>query len=94
MAQIDKIRSAIRKVVTQQLAPARVLDVVVEEDEDFEGEAILRVAVVFDAAGDKLNPEKVLGLVRHLQGPLGKLNEDRFPVFSFSHPGELNGAAA
>jgi hypothetical protein len=85
---------AIRKVVEAQLAPAEIVDVSVREDVDSDGEDVLRVDVVFRIDGNRLDPEKVLGLVRHLREPFEKLHEDRFPIFSFMKPEDMNGAAA
>lgn len=78
----------------RQLAPAHINNVSVTEDVDYDGDGILRVEVVFQVDGDKLDPEKVMGLVRHLREPLERLHEERFPVFTFMTPDDLNGAAA
>ena len=94
MTQPDRIFETIKRIVKLQLAPARVIEVLVKEDIDFEGEEILRVEVTFEVEGDRLDPEKVVGLARHLREPLEELHEDRFPVFTFMKPGELDGAAA
>ena len=83
----------IREVVEAQLAPAQIIDLSVREDVDADGEDVLRVDVVFQIDG-KLDPEKVLGLVRHLREPFDKLHENRFPIFSFMKPEDMNGAAA
>lgn len=84
----------IRQVVETQLAPAQIVDLSVREDVDSDGEEVLRVDVVFRIDGNKLDPEKVLGLVRHLREPFEKLHEKRFPIFSFMKPDDMNGAAA
>ena len=88
----DQVSEAIRKVVTQQLAPTKIVDVKVSEDTDHDGDPILRIVVVFD--GDRLEPQKVVGLTRHLREPFQKLQEHRFPMFSFKKPSEIDGAAA
>lgn len=94
MPQTKDVREVIKKVVEKQLAPARIVDVSVEEGFDHDGDRILRVVVVFEAEDDRLDPKKVLGLVRHLRKPFQELDEDRFPLFSFMIPSEVNGAAA
>lgn len=82
-------------IVQQQLKPAQIVDLRVTEADDADGDPILRVEVVFKVTGDRLDPEKVLGLVRHLREPLqNKLNEKRFPVFSFVTEDEASDAAA
>lgn len=94
MKLTDKSIRVIRDVVEHQLAPARIVSVSVSEDDDFDGDPILRIDVVFEIEGDQLDPQKVMGLARHLREPLERLEEDRFPVFSFFKPDEVDGAAA
>ena len=38
--------------------------------------------MLFNAAGDRLNPENVLGSARRLREPVNELRADYFPVFS------------
>ena len=94
MANTQKLTDIVREVVTKQLSPARIVSISIKEDLDHDGDQILRVEVVFEVEGDRLNPEKVTGLVRHLREPLQKIHENRFPVFTFLKPTELDGAAA
>ena len=94
MTQAERIFEIVKSVVEQQLAPAHVVDVTVREDVDHEGDEILKVEIVFEIEGDRLDPEHVLGLARHLREPLGKIQEERFPVFTFMKPGEMDVEAA
>ncbi len=88
------VTKTIRKIVSEELYPARVVSLDVHEDEDYTGEPVLRVQVVVELDGGRLNPRKVAGLHRHLRDPLGELHEERFPIFTFMTPDECNGAAA
>ena len=97
---IDEI---VKQVVQKQLAPAKIVDLTVEKDEDADGDPILRIEVVFEAEGDRLDPEKVLGLGRHLHERLHQPSRttqalhssaDRFPIFSFMTSEEAADAAA
>ena len=45
----SEIRAAIEKVVATQLAPAQVVDLIVTEDEDSDGDPIFNIVVVFKA---------------------------------------------
>lgn len=90
----DTLTEVARSVVEKQLAPARIVRVEVQEDPDHDGDPVLRVTVVFESDEDDLDPDRVLGLVRHLREPLEKLEEPRFPIFSFMTPDECDGAAA
>lgn len=87
MTSIDEI---IRKVVEAQLAPAQVLKLSVKEDVDADGDPIFRIVVVFEAEENRLDPDRVVGLTRHLRNHLDELGDDldelgpeRFPIFSF-----------
>ena len=80
---MTKFDDVVKRVVQEQLAPAQIVELTVEEAEDADGDPILRIKVVYEVAEDRLDPEKVLGLVRHLRPPLDKLGTDRFPVLSF-----------
>ncbi len=82
MKNIDKI---VKQVIQKQLAPAEIVNLTVEKAKDADGDPILRIEVVFKAAGDRLDPEKVLGLGRYLRRKLldHKSSADHFPVFSF-----------
>ena len=91
---MTEIEQHVMSVVRRQLRPARIVDLNVVEAEDADGDPILRVEVVFSIEGDRLDPEKVLGLTRHLREPLKELNEERFPVFSFITEDEVSGATA
>jgi len=94
MQNFDQLHDAIIAVVEQELAPAEIMRVSVKADTDSDGEEVLKVEVVFKIDGDRLDPEKVLGLVRHLRAPFEALHESRFPIFSFARPEDVNGAAA
>ncbi len=51
-------------------------------------------SVVFEAENDQLDPEKVVGLARHLRPTLSKLSTDCYPVFSYMTPEEIEFATA
>ena len=91
MAEIDEIVKQVELVVEQQLAPAQIVDLSVKEAEDADGDPIFRISVVFNAKEGRLDPERVLGLIRHLRNKLGS---DRFPVLSFMTSEEAADAAA
>lgn len=94
MAYSETALDVIKRVVQSHLAPAVVKSVAVSEDVDHDGDDILRVEVVIEVEGDRLDPERVVGLVRHLREPLQNIHEERFPVFTFLKPDDVDGAAA
>lgn len=91
---LEQLSETIRNVIGDELAPARIVHVRVTEDVDHEGDDILRVDVVVDVEGSRLDPAKVIGLVRHLRGPLAEIHEKRFPLLNFMKHGDVDGAAA
>ncbi|MDE0079516.1 MAG: hypothetical protein OXO50_18495 [Caldilineaceae bacterium] len=91
---MTKIDNVVKQVVQQQLAPARIIGLTVEESEDADGDPILRIKVIFEAKEDRLDPERVLGLIRHLRKSLNELGSNRFPVFSFMTSEEAEDATA
>ena len=94
-APMKKIYKIVNRVVREQLAPAQIVGLTVKEAEDADGDPILRIEVVFEAAGGRPDPKKVLGLIRHLRKPLAdEGGSERFPVFSFMTADEASDAAA
>lgn len=92
---MDDLITVIRKIVEDELAPAKITNLFVEPDEDHDGDPILRIKIVFEVEeGHELDSRKVIGLARHLREPLENLGEARFPVFNFETTGEHAGAAA
>ena len=91
---MTKIDDEVKRVVEQQLAPAQIVNLTVEEAEDADGDPILRIKVIFKVAENRLDPEKVLGLIRHVRKPLIELGTDHFPVFSFMTADEAADATA
>ncbi|MDE0699021.1 MAG: hypothetical protein OXH76_24645 [Boseongicola sp.] len=92
--QEAKYDAIVKPVFAEQLAPAQIVNFSVTEDEDADGEPILDIVVVFEAEGDRLDPNQVVGLIRHLRGPLNEIGSDRFPILSFMTSEEAADAAA
>ena len=90
---MKNIEEIVRKVVVEQLAPAQVINLSVMEDVDADGDPIFRIAVVFNAEKDRLDPDRVVGLTRHLRNHLDELAPERFPIFSFMTVEEADAAA-
>ncbi len=80
MPHEEKRQEIIERVVTEQLAPAHIVKVMVEEDLDHDGDEILQVRIVFEAEDDKLDTDKVLELAGHLIRALEEISEERFPI--------------
>ncbi|MBB5518074.1 hypothetical protein [Amphiplicatus metriothermophilus] len=89
-----KIRDIVEQVVKDRFPDARILSVSVNEDEDFEGERILRVTVVFDSATGLLDSQRAASLVRHMRPKLREAGEEAFPILSFISKADAELASA
>lgn len=93
----DEIKQIIESVVRERLAGSEILEVRIAEDEDYQGDHIVRVMVVFDASKGKLDSQKINGLARHLRSRLDSTDAFLHPVFRFVSQADakrLNAAAA
>jgi len=90
------LKKALRGIVKECFGDVKVLSVAIDQDEDFEGDEILRITIFVDA--DDLDVTKLSSFTRLVRDRLtSKLNEDRFPVMSFVSGAEARrtaGAAA
>ena len=80
MEEVEQIVSAI---VHDRFPTASIEFVKVEPDEDQDGDAIVRVTVVFDPEGGKLDTHRMVGLVRHVRPKLIEQHFNQFPIFRF-----------
>jgi len=73
---------AVRKIITDSLSAAKIIDIKFEPDVDFDGDDILKILVVFDTKSD-LDASRVAGMVRRIRPAMSKGGEERFPIMSF-----------
>jgi hypothetical protein len=88
----EAIKDLIEAVIRERLSSAAIHKVVVTSDEDADGDAVLRVAVILEGKHSDLDRDKVVGLIRHLRSKLGD-SEDHaaahaFPILSFMSKNE------
>jgi len=86
---MQKFDDILKQHIQEHLAPARIVDVKSEEAEDYYGDPILRIRVVYEAENNRLDPEKVVSLARHLYEPLKAYPPDCYPVISYMIPEEV-----
>ena len=79
----DDIKAIIESVVRERLAGSQIQQVIIKEDEDYEGDRIFRVMVVFDATKGKLDSHRISGLARHLRSRLEGVDAFSHPIFRF-----------
>ncbi len=91
--EFSDVQGTIERIVKQQLAPARILFVRVEEDDDTYGEPVLHVSAIYDKDVGRPEASKLLGLVRHLRPKLAEHEEERFPLMSVVASDEMSDSA-
>ncbi|MFM8608618.1 MAG: hypothetical protein ACKOBC_11745 [Hyphomicrobiales bacterium] len=69
--------------------PLKILKVNVRNDEDIDGETILRVDVIFEGPAKNIKSALVVGAVRRVRPKLIEQNETAFPVFAFISKSEI-----
>ena len=79
----DVIHEIIERVVRERLSGVEIVAVKVSDDEDYEGDRIFRVMVVFDPSKGKLDAQKTAGLARHIRSRLQSENAFSHPIFRF-----------
>ncbi|MYE37319.1 MAG: hypothetical protein F4X24_07120 [Rhodobacteraceae bacterium] len=79
----EKFDDTLKKIIQKQLEPAEIVRLSFKEDEDADGDPIMRIRVVFKADEDCLDPNKTLGLARHLRQTMGNIFVERHPIFYF-----------
>ncbi len=78
-----KLREVLMTTIKERLGEANIVSVEIKEDTSYTDDTVLRVYVVYEVQGDKLDSNKVAGLLRWLRPALDSVGEARFPVMSF-----------
>lgn len=99
MVNFAEIEGAVRDVVIERFSDAKSLSVRVERTEDFDGDDVLKIYIIFEPTGgnDTLDPAKMSGLPRHIISRLQDLDFSMFPLVSYvskKEAAKLNLAAA
>ena len=96
MDSLQDITSVIRAVVTEELrGDTRVVDVLVSEDIDHLGDAVLRVNVVYDEKAGLPKAAHTVGLIRLIRDALEReFGESRFPLLSLTSREDMEAEAA
>lgn len=83
MALRPEVREAIEGVLRERFDMVPITAVEVEEDEDHDGDPILRIRMVYDAEVEDLDLDRLVSITRHLRNRLWELGEERFPHTTF-----------
>jgi hypothetical protein len=90
MRDLEKIAKVVRTALAADFKSARIVDVRVLEDVDFDGSEILRIDVLFEGTPQDLDAGKLSGTVRSVRPKLmAEANERAFPLFSFISTGDF-----
>ena len=75
-AEFERI---VRSTIAIEFPSLKVDRLQVQEDEDFDGDPVLRIVVIYDSEA-RPEPSKVAGLIRMLRPRLLEHKEPRFPL--------------
>ena len=78
-----KLLQAIESIVKSDFPSANIISVSATEDEDSEGDRVLKITVVFESETGLLDPKSAAGIVRRVRPKLRERNVEAFPIFSF-----------
>lgn len=85
-----KIARIVRDALASDFRKARIIDVRVREDRDYDGAEILRVDVLYEGGPADLDAGKLSGAVRNIKPRLvSEAGERAFPLFSFISKSDL-----
>ena len=89
---LEEVRRVVLDTLSHDFENVRIMDVDVADDVDEDGDAVLRINVVFLGQPKDLDARKLSGAVRSLRPKLGEIEEFAFPLLSFISQKELEGS--
>lgn len=87
--KLEKAKEIVKKLARKRLPEANIVDVEIAEDVGWDGDDMLRVDVVFNSEGDKLNVNGTSGFITCLREELSKIDIEAFPLMSWILEKEL-----
>ena len=94
MVTQQNLKAEIDALVRSRIKSGNIVNVIVDRDENFQGESVINVKVIYDSKSKKLNPEEVVGLTRIVRSRLHELGEFSFPMFYYIFKAEAGKLAA
>ena len=88
MKDMKKIATVVREMLAADFENVTIVDVRIQDEKDSDGDAVLRVEVVFEGSRKDMDVGKLAGVVRHIRPKLSEIGESAFPVFSFISKGD------
>ena len=80
---VNKVEKAISEILSKDYAGVKILKIHVVDDVDFDGDAILRVEVIFDGKVGDIKPTFMSQAIRRVRPKLSDMNIFAFPMMSF-----------
>jgi hypothetical protein len=91
---LDQIKKIVEDALGKHIAPARLTAVLVYEEEDADGDPILRIRAFVDSSGPGVGADRVFTATGVLRGALERAGETRFPLLTYPTSDELPEVAA
>ena len=92
MRDLKKIKRIVADTLSIDFGRTRIVDVQIREDVDSDGDAVLRIDVIYEGAPKDLDAKKLSGAVRHLRPKLSAIEEFAFPLLSFISRADAQGS--
>ena len=89
MAEYDKLTEVIESVLRERFDNVEIESISIESDFDEDGDAILRVKVIFDSGQKQLDAHKSSSVLRYMRPKLAEIGEEAFPIISFIAKSEI-----
>ena len=84
MRDLKKVSDVIRRTISAELAPLKVIYLDVSEFVGAEGDDYLNVEVAYDGDFPELDIDNVASMIRVLRPKLYEIGEKSFPLISYS----------
>lgn len=88
MRDMKKIAKVVRETLAADFEKVKIIDVRIHDELDSDGDAVLRVDVIFEGTPKDVDAQKLSGAVRHIRPKLNAIGEMAFPLFSFISKGD------
>ncbi len=83
MVKREKLKEVIESVLRERFGDVEIETISIEPDFDEDGDAILRVKVMFDGEKNQLDARTASGVLRHMRPRIAEIGEEAFPVISY-----------
>jgi len=84
-----RLKRLVNEVLRERITDADIQSVSIVRDVDDDGEAILRLKIVFDGAKNSLDSNQTSSVARYVVSRLANEGEHAFPVISYVAESEL-----